>query len=406
MFRPLPEAAQPGSGLWVTFMDLAINTQAPTDVTSRSLAPDIARGFMLLLVAVSHAPAFVSRWDLGPEALNTIAVFIRSLVAENQARVMFVFLFGYALGQLTERQRARGSDWASILKLLRRRSLWLIVIGFAHSTLLVPFDIIAVYGLTLLLLAPLVRTRDSVLWWTSALMLVPATLLLSWQSVTAQTAAGMGAPMTMAHLMAPDYGAHVLAGLPFWPLKTAVSPIVVVPDMVLGIWAARRRMLDEPERHARFLLRVTAILMAVSVIGRSPMSLQLAGVLTTSNRWTVAGAHALTGYAGGLGMAAASGLVAIRLGRDHGRLTAALAALGQRSMTFYLFQSVVWVALFYPFTLDLRDDMGFAASCVVAVALWIASILLADWMRRTGYRGPAEALLRRLSYGRTEPVSA
>ncbi|GAA3312142.1 DUF418 domain-containing protein [Nonomuraea dietziae] len=97
-------------------------------------------------------------------------------------------------------------------------------------------------------------------------------------------------------------------------------------------------------------------------------------------------------------MAAAVGLVAARIGRDHGRLTVALAALGQRSMTFYLFQSVVWVALFYPFTLGLRDDMGSAATFAVAVGVWIVSILLAEWMRRAGHRGPAEVLLRRLSY--------
>ncbi|RCV50362.1 hypothetical protein DEF23_17245 [Marinitenerispora sediminis] len=66
-------------------------------------------------------------------------------------------------------------------------------------------------------------------------------------------------------------------------------------------------------------------------------------------------------------------------------------------MTFYLLQSAVWVALFYPFTLDLRDDMGFAASCGTAVALWAVSVAVAAWMHHRGHRGPAEALLRRLT---------
>ncbi|WP_437509792.1 DUF418 domain-containing protein [Sorangium sp. So ce1099] len=411
---PLPEATQPGarvratfmalSSVRATFMALSIDPQAPADVTHRSLAPDLARGFMLLLIAVAHAPAFVSRWDLGPAALNTFAALVRALLAENQARALFVFLFGHALGQLTRRELARGSDWSSIRGLLRRRGLWLVVLGLAHSALLVPLDILAVYGLTLLLVAPLVQTRDSVLWWISVLTLVPATLLLSWQSVTALTAAAMGNPITLAQDMAPNYGAHVLAGLPFWPLKTAVSTIVVVPGMLPGLWAARRRILDEPERHAPWLLRVAVICMAVSIIGRLPMALLLAGAWTTSWTWAVAGAHALAGYAGGLGMAAAAGLVAIRIGRDRGRFAAALAALGQRSLTFYLFQSAVWVALFYPFTLDLRDDMGFAASCAVAVALWLVSMLLAEGMRRADHRGPAEVLLRWLSARRAAPI--
>jgi uncharacterized membrane protein YeiB len=129
----------------------------------------------------------------------------------------------------------------------------------------------------------------------------------------------------------------------------------------------------------------------------------VSGAWTTGSvpvAWTAAVAHTLTGYAGGIGLAAAVGLLAIRIGRDRGRLITALAALGQRSLTFYLFQSAVWLVLFYPFTLDLRDDMGFAAAFGIGIATWILTILLAEWMRRAGHRGPAEIVLRRLSYRR------
>ncbi|MGW0434888.1 DUF418 domain-containing protein [Micromonospora sp. NPDC003197] len=376
----------------------------PTSVTVRSLAPDLARGLMLLLIAVAHAPAFVNDWDLGPAALNTAATFVKSLIADNQARAMFVFLFGYGLGQLTQRQYARGDDWPTIRKLLRRRSLWLLIIGFLHAVLLVPLDIIAVYGATLLLLTPLVRARDSVLCWTGAATLVPATLLLTWQGVTAQHNAHNGRAFTMAEYMAPDFGAHVLAALPAWPVETLLSTVIVVPGMVLGIWAARRRILDEPARHAAPLRPAVGVLLVGSIVGRIPVALLMAGVWSTSSTsvaWAIHAAHTLAGYAGGIGLAAAVGLVAIRIGHDHGPFTTALAALGQRSMTFYLFQSVVWVVLFYPFTLDLRDEMGAAATIAIGVGSWAVSILLADWMRRMGYRGPAETLLRRMSYRAT-----
>lgn len=374
---------------------------APTSVTARSLAPDLARGVMLLLIALAHAPAFVSDWSIGPAALNTAAKFIKSLLADNQARDMFAFLFGYGLGQLAHRQQARGSDWISIRKLMRRRAWWLIAIGFAHAVLLVPLDIIAVYGMTLLVLAPLVRARDSVLLWTGVLSLIPATLLLAWQSVQAQAG-----PVTMAQFMEPTFGAHVVASIPTWPVETAISTIMVVPGMLLGIWAARRRILDEPERHAPLLARVAAIFLAVSVIGRLPAALLAAGAWTNVSvtvGWSVAIAHDLTGYAGGIGLAAAVGLVAIRV--RGGRVTTALAALGQRSMTFYLFQSAVWVTLFYPFTLDLSDDMNFTSAFGLAIGIWLLSILLAEGMRMAGFRGPAEVLLRRLSYpSRPEPL--
>ncbi|MEU4544992.1 DUF418 domain-containing protein [Nonomuraea dietziae] len=381
-------------------MTTFLSTAAPTSVSARSLAPDLARGLMLLAIALAHAPVFVSDPAHGPAALNTAAQFVKSLLADNQARAMFVFLFGYGLGQLAQRQHARGSDWISLRKLLRRRSLWLTVIGFAHAAFM-PMDIIGVYGLTLLALTPLVRARDSTLWWTSALTLLPATLLISWQGMVAREAAAAGTPFMLADTMADTFGAHLVAGIASWPIETPVATIVVVPGMLLGIWAARRRILDEPERHLSLLRRVTVILLGVSVLGRLPAALLVTGAWTTTSHplvWTVTTAHTLTGYAGGIGMAAAVGLVAVRIGGDHGRLVVALAALGQRSMTFYLFQSVVWVALFYPFTLGLRDDMGFAATFAIAVGVWIVSILLAEWMRRAGHRGPAEVLLRRLSY--------
>jgi uncharacterized membrane protein YeiB len=104
-------------------------------------------------------------------------------------------------------------------------------------------------------------------------------------------------------------------------------------------------------------------------------------------------------------MAAVVGLLAVGI-RRRGPLTTALAALGQRSMTFYLFQSVVFVALFYPFTLDLSADLGIAAGYGVAVGIWVVSVALAGWMHAAGRRGPAEVLLRRLSaVRRPEPAS-
>ncbi|MFI7639567.1 DUF418 domain-containing protein [Nonomuraea sp. NPDC049400] len=371
---------------------------APTSVTARSLAPDLARGVMLLLIALSHAPAFVDNWHAGPAALDAAAKFIKSLLADNQARDMFVFLFGYGLGQLAHRQQARGSDWTSVRKLLRRRALWLIVIGFVNTVVLVPIDIIAVYGLTLLVLAPLVRARDSVLWWTSLVTLVPATLLLAWQTVAAQAG-----PVTGAGFMEHTLGAHLVANIPSWPVETAAGIVMVVPGMLVGLWAARRRILDEPERHLPLLRRISLIFIGVSMAGRLPAALLAAGVWTTGSApvsWAVAVAHDLTGYAGGIGMAAAVGLLAVKV--RGGRVTTALAALGQRSLTFYLFQAVMWMVLFYPFTLSLHDDLSIAATFGVAVGIWLLSVVLAEWMRVAGRRGPAEVLLRRMSYRRRQ----
>jgi uncharacterized membrane protein YeiB len=71
-------------------------------------------------------------------------------------------------------------------------------------------------------------------------------------------------------------------------------------------------------------------------------------------------------------------------------------------MTGYLFQSVCWLALLAPFTLNLGDRLGNTAftAAAVAVLVWTVSVIGAYLMKRHNYRGPAETLLRRLVYGR------
>ncbi|MEU1633939.1 DUF418 domain-containing protein [Nonomuraea sp. NPDC005701] len=363
-----------------------------TTATGRSLAPDLARGVMLLAIAVAHAPVFAAGTAFG--VLDGVAAFLDHLLAHNQARPMFVLMFGYALGQFAYRHQAKGGDWSSLRTLLRRRGRWLIVIGFVHG-LLVPLDIIAVYGLTLLMLVPLVRARDSVLCWTAALTLLPAALVTSGPVLLAFAGA---VDVAGAGIMPADLGSHLLSGLQLWPLKTILGTIDIVPGMMLGIWAARRRILDEPERHLTLLRRVTAICLGVALAGRLPGALLLSGAWTPPAPWAAVLAHTLAGQAGGIGLAALMGLIATR--SRLGPLTAALAALGRCSLTFYLFQSAVFLVLFYPFTLGLSDDVGFAAAFGIALAVGAVSIVLANWLHRTGRRGPMEVLLRRLTYGR------
>ncbi|MEU8361149.1 DUF418 domain-containing protein [Nonomuraea sp. NPDC048882] len=303
---------------------------ATMNVTTRSLAPDLARGFMLLLIALAHAPALVADWDAGPAWLNGAAKFVKSLVADNQARAMFVFLFGYGLGQLARRQ----TEWTSFRGLLRRRGFWLTVIGFANTVVLVPIDIVAVYGLTLLALAPIIRARDSVLLWTAGATLLPATLLLTWQSANTLIVATAGTPPTLAVYREPTLAKHLVAAIPTWPVETALCTIMVVPGMLAGLWAARRRILDEPERHLPLLRRVALTCLGVAVCARIPAALMLAGawpVTSAPVAWLAAFAHDLTGYAGGIGLASPLTLAAYRIGGDHGPVTLALSALGQRS---------------------------------------------------------------------------
>ena len=80
----------------------------------------------------------------------------------------------------------------------------------------------------------------------------------------------------------------------------------------------------------------------------------------------------------------------------------AVAATGQRSMTCYLMQSVVWFVAFTPFLLDLSDTLAVATTALLAAGTWLVTVVIADRMRRAGHRGPFETLVRRVTYRRTD----
>ncbi|GAA2024412.1 hypothetical protein GCM10009779_05550 [Polymorphospora rubra] len=132
----------------------------------------------------------------------------------------------------------------------------------------------------------------------------------------------------------------------------------------------------------------------------------LAGVLTPPDRSALelfGSLHDATGVLGGFGYAALLSLIAVRLpARGPRPMVDAIAAVGQRSMTCYLAQSVIWAVVFTPFLLDLSDPLTVAGTALLATTTWLITVLLADRMRRTGRRGPFETLVRRVTYRGSE----
>jgi uncharacterized membrane protein YeiB len=197
-----------------------------------------------------------------------------------------------------------------------------------------------------------------------------------------------------------------------FPDRLVVQPFIAglgwigfVTPFLIGLWAGRRRILERPAEHLT-LLRTTALLgLTIAILGALPVSLVVGGVITrpSDHAVTVLGPlHDATGVFGGFGYAALIVLIAHRLsgsrGDRQGRVTVAIAAVGQRSLTCYLAQSVVWAVVFTPYLLDLSDTLTTTTTVLLAVATWLATVLLADRMRRANYRGPFELLIRRITY--------
>jgi uncharacterized protein len=117
----------------------------------RKLTPDLARGFMLLLIALAHAYHFLYAVERETTQVDQVVVLIRQIFVDGRAFPVFFLLFGYGMVQLMRSQVLKGNNWVSMRKLFRRRGWWLLVIGFLHAVLLYDFTI-GLYGMAMLIL--------------------------------------------------------------------------------------------------------------------------------------------------------------------------------------------------------------------------------------------------------------
>jgi uncharacterized protein len=373
----------------------------PTALSERSLAPDLARGGMLLFIALANSHTFlhhggetIRAYPSDGSVLDSIVAAILTMFVDGRSYTMFAALFGYGLVQIFQRQQARGAEWPAPRKLLRRRGRWMIVFGFLHGVLLFYGDIIAAYGVLAVLFAGAVRWKDRTLAiWVSAFLLIGS-------AVYGLISIPMGDQSTMflsdANPLSAAAGRAIgmVFVAPFGALTAAAA-------FLLGIWAARRRILEEPERHLPFLRKLAVGGLALAALGGLPLALVIAGVVDTNSNAVVFGLgalHAASGYLGGPGWAAVIALLAVRIGSRPTGFVRAVSAVGQRSMTCYLSQSVVWAVLFPPYLLGLGSRIGVALTAVIAVCTWLLTVGLAELMRRRNVRGPFEVLLRRLTY--------
>jgi uncharacterized membrane protein YeiB len=379
--------------------DAQTRLPGPAAPAERALGPDLARGFMLLFIALANShyflrgPSVLGGYPQGGSALDAAVVWLLSTFVDGRAFPMFGLLFGYGVAQIARRQQARG-PWGVRLLLWRRSSV-LVVVGLLDALLFYAGDILAAYGVLLFVGAWLVRRRDR---WLLAI----AVGFLALGALPAADSSTISRDPPDAAMLPPDLISMIADRAPVALFVAVLGPLGFLCPFAVGLWAGRRRMLEQPERHRR-LLRVTASVgIGAALLGAQPIALMLAGVVAPPGQQALellGPLHDTTGVLGGFGYAALLALVAARLRAGLPRVVDAVAATGQRSMTCYLLQSVTWALVFTPFLLDLSGTLTVAGTALLATAAWATTVVIADGMRRAGRRGPFEVLVRRVSYG-------
>jgi uncharacterized membrane protein YeiB len=405
------------------FTERTAVTRGPVRAGERALAPDLARGIMLLLIVLSNTVFYLYAARQGASGwhpyegsfLDRAVQFMMITMLDLRVYPLFSFLFSYGMMQLYLRQTAAGAEGRAAVRLLRRRSLWLIVFGLLHSTLLMAGDIIGSYGVVSLILGSLFlrRADRTLLVWSAVAAVV--TILFSaeaiWAAVTGDLGA-LGSSSTEPTVAVYASGEENLFAAARTRLETGLFVTfvagflsVTLPQFLLGFWAARRRILEEPHNHLRTLRWTAVIGITIGWLGGLPAALAHIGVFdvppaAVSEEGVLSQLRGVTGIPCGIGYVACFALIAHSMARRvrESRPVVAVAAVGKRSLSSYLTHSLIFSPLLAAWGLGLGAKLSSATMALFAVGVWLVVALGAYALERADRRGPAEVVLRRLVY--------
>ena len=392
-------------------------------------APDVARGFMLLLIAVANVP----QWSRAPaESAGTFQasvadawwVFVRTLFVDHRAYPLFAMLFGFGLMTMVNRRIASGTraylqslpgvgagreptaqeeSWAreqatvDARRLVRRRGWWMILFGFVHGIFFVG-DIIGVYGLVAVVFAGWLSRKRYI-------ALCIGGVVIAAVAVCAYMAIDLFPP-EMAAQMSGEQVSSTPTALPWFVINISgwifalfaqFLITLIVPAAVIGARLADTDIIIHPERHR-------GLLMAMGIGG---LTLGIGGALHSALTkvmsipawsWDFV-TKEFFGLGGACGWLA---LLALYAGgpREGGGLTGLrrlASAVGRRSMTAYLSQTILFGFIFVIVPLLVTGErlwLGQAGAALVAVMVWLVTVVLCAVLDRGGHAGPFETLLR------------
>lgn len=396
----------------------------------RMLTPDLARGFTLLGIAganlatawapVADAPlAKVIGGVVDNSLLDKIAVVLGALFLHVRGLPMFATLLGFGVGLISMSLYRRGFPVKAARKVLAKRYGYLALFGLVHCVFMFYGDIMLTYGLCGMLLALCLTAKDKTLLILAAclfvlnvLLMFGLGLLLIWADSSMDLSQFLNPKQSMPSSFAwtrETYLGQLLMGLMMavtTPLNFLQVFLMIGPLMLLGFVAARRGVLADIAGHKRILTWFAIAGAVTMVCAGGPLALSAIGVLPSE--WE-AGLFFINS---GIGVVTGPGIVAmialachkIEQGVNAGAKLAmplqAVQALGKRSMSGYVFQSLVCMIFVTNYGLGIGQGKGAADTLAIAVLIWIASLIIAYVLELKGQRGPLEAVHRRLSYGK------
>ena len=403
----------------MTEIDASVTAKRP-----RMLVPDVARGLALLGIAIANVatawllfdkptPAAFFGGITGDSLADKIAIVFAAITAHNRGLPMFATLLGFGIGLISLSLARREFPIMRARTVIAKRYAFLALFGATHLLFLFSGDVMFLYGVCGVAIAALIDLQDRqlrVIYWIPLVIialigLVSLLLLGQTASSTTKDPASLGGTSEAATYLSLLWTNLKVLFLAVVTLP--VSTFFYFPVMLLGFVWARKGVLADVSSHRPLLIRWLVVALVISFGVGLPWGLAAIGVLPQQFEESFMLVNSSIGVFTGPGILAGLALALeplqrrIHAGAPIPPWMTAIVALGKRSMTGYLLQSVLFAILVYPFMLDFPRGLGTAIQTGVAFAVWLVTLFIAWAMEARGMQGPFEKMHRRISYGPT-----
>jgi uncharacterized protein len=397
---------------------------APVARQERIAAMDVLRGIAVLGIFLINMPLYVGPmaaffnwennpyWTSTPDRLATLFIYI---FAQGKFYTLFSFLFGLGFGVQLMRAAERHSP--DFLSTYRRRLFVLLGIGLLHFTLIWWGDVLHVYALLgFALLAFRERANKTLLIWAASLTFFPlvmATIGTTYEHFTkkeptadeqkqaAERKAKRAKDMvetvriyssgTLPKIFKDRLQADLrhLGGEVGWATE-------LFANFLLGLWASRRRILQEPQNFRPLLTKLAFIALPLGLLLTTAdlvYGYQHPGVDAPLWRTHLGLVREFLGRpAVAYGYAAVLLLIGVR------RWMTPFAAVGRMALTNYLLHSLVFTTVANSYGLGLYGKVHPLTGLKWCFAFYAVQLPFSMLWLKYFNQGPVEQLWRRLTY--------
>ncbi|WP_416148329.1 DUF418 domain-containing protein [Salipaludibacillus sp. HK11] len=384
----------------------------PLKVNERLLELDVLRGIALFGILVVNMKYFATPvlylemlglnwWD---DSLNLTFKLLVQLVFEFKFISMFSFLFGVGFALFLSRAEKKG---ISGFPLMKRRLLFLLVVGLVHLFFIWYGDILTIYALLgFLLLFFLKKKLKLIIRWAFCFIIFPVVLysltIVFDLDNTSQiyNIEGIMERAVYAYTEGTMFDIFVQRVVDIAAIYH--GHIFIIPTVfgmfLLGVYAWKSGIISNAKQQTHRIKQVRnrSLLIGLPFVVVSSLAGIYDGSMSSQYFIIQNLGNSISGPAIAIFYMSS---IFLLLQKDYWRrMLAFLQPIGRMAFTNYLFQSVICTMIFYSYGLGQFGNVGYARGFLLAMIIFFFQVIFSYYYLKSFKMGPVEFLWRKYTY--------